>query len=296
MQPTIRTGTSGRQHNGRGFTLIELLVVIAIIAVLIALLLPAVQQAREAARRSQCKNNLMQIGLALQNYEMSHERLPPGTVDANGPIKSEAAGYHVSWIVQALPYLDQRNVYEKIDFSVSIYDPKNADPTAISLAVLSCPSDASSSGPSSYAGCHHSVEAPIDVDNDGVLFLNSSVRFEDVRDGLSNTLIAGEKIRNTDTLSWASGTRASLRNAGTGINADRRLPGMGGTNLPGGVPPAGDLGNPSLLKVGGFSSPHVGGAQFAIGDGSVRFISENIAIKVFQDLVNRADGSLPVEF
>lgn len=296
MQPTCPTGTTRRHPGGRGFTLIELLVVIAIIAVLIALLLPAVQQAREAARRSQCKNNLMQIGLALQNYEMSHERLPPGTVNASGPIKSETAGYHVSWIVQTLPYLDQRNVYEKIDFSVSIYDPKNADPTAVILPVLNCPSDASTSGPSSYAGCHHSTEAPIDLDNNGVLYLNSSIRFEDVRDGLSNTLIVGEKVRNTDPLSWASGTRATLRNGGTGINSERQLPGMAGSNLPVGIPAEGEPANLSLLKVGGFSSPHAGGAQFAVGDGSVRFISENIASNVFQDLINRADGSLPKDF
>ena len=102
------------RHRPRGFTLIELLVVIAIIAVLIALLLPAVQQAREAARRTQCKNNLVQLGLALQNYEMAHERLPPGTVNVTGPIKSEPAGYHMGWIVQILPHLDWRAVYEKM--------------------------------------------------------------------------------------------------------------------------------------------------------------------------------------
>src|SRR5438874_5474009 len=94
------------------FTLIELLVVIAIIATLIALLLPAVQQAREAARKTQCRNNLMQIGLALHNYEMAHECLPPGSIDPNRPIRNEAKGFHVGWIVQLLPFLDQTNTFQ----------------------------------------------------------------------------------------------------------------------------------------------------------------------------------------
>ncbi len=220
--------STGRRRNVRrpalGFTLIELLVVIAIIAVLIALLLPAVQQAREAARRSQCKNNLMQVGLALQNYEMAHERLPPGCVNATGPIKSESAGYHVGWIVQLLPYLDQRNVYGKIDFSVGVYDPKNAAPTAVPLPVLLCPSDpngGATTGQTNFAGVHHDSEAPINTDNNGVLFLNSSIRFEQIEDGMSNTIFAGEKIRQGEGHSWASGTRTSLRNGGAKINSER---------------------------------------------------------------------------
>src|SRR5262245_32852973 len=102
--PPLANGGSSAQLR-RGFTLIELLVVIAIIAVLIALLLPAVQQAREAARRTQCKNNLMQMGLALHNYEMTYERLPPGSVDPNRPIRNEPKDYHFGWMVKLLPYL-----------------------------------------------------------------------------------------------------------------------------------------------------------------------------------------------
>ncbi len=292
----------------RGFTLIELLVVIAIIAVLIALLLPAVQQAREAARRSQCKNNMMQVGLALQNYDMAHERLPPGCVNPTGPIKTETAGYHMGWIVQILPYLDQRNVYQKIDFSVGAYDPKNAAPTSVFLSVLICPSDpnGSANGQTSYSGAHHDSEAPINTDNNGVLFLNSSIRFEEIEDGSSNTIFVGEKLRIGDLNGWAAGTRASLRNGGTKINSERLanlqiVPsgGIGGGLPPNAAAPAQPVGNgvnPTLLKVGGFSSSHVGGAHFNMGDGAVRFISENISAQVFKDLMNRADGNLLKEF
>ena len=296
MPITLCNVSRTRRHRPRGFTLIELLVVIAIIAVLIALLLPAVQQAREAARRTQCKNNLVQLGLALQNYEMAHERLPPGTVNVTGPIKSEPAGYHMGWIVQILPHLDWRAVYENMDFAVGVYDPKNGPSTAVRMNVLICQSDPSPTGTSSYAGCHHDTEAPIAADNNGVLFLNSGIRFEDIADGMSNTLYIGEKLRNNETLSWASGTRSSLRNSGSPINVDRRsAAGVAPPNsLP--TPPVVNGNNPSLLKVGGFSSNHTGGSHFAVGDGSVRFISENVSLALFKNLINRADGNLPGDF
>ena len=297
MLPIPSGGLRPKHRSSRGFTLIELLVVIAIIAVLIALLLPAVQQAREAARRTQCKNNMVQIGMALQNYEMAYERLPPGTVNPSGPIKSEPAGYHMSWIVQILPYLDQRNVFQRFDFSVGVYDPKNAAVTAVRLNVLTCPSESAPIGTPSYAGCHHDSEAPIDVDNNGVLFLNSSIRFEDIPDGMSNTLFAGEKLRSGETLSWASGTRASLRNAGNPINSDgRNLAGVAVPGNPPGPQPVVNGNNPSLLKVGGFGSQHVGGCHFAMGDGSVKFVSQNINAPIFKNLINRADGGLPTDF
>src|SRR3954451_14542119 len=100
----------GRVRSLPGFTLIELLVVIAIISVLIALLLPAVQAAREAARRVQCVNNLMQLGIALHNYESSYEMLPPGSVNPTGPIVNLPRGYHVSWMVQLLPFIEQKSM------------------------------------------------------------------------------------------------------------------------------------------------------------------------------------------
>ena len=211
----------------RGFTLIELLVVIAIIAILIALLLPAVQQAREAARRTQCHNNLKQIGFALHSYHNSFETLPPGSVNSTGPIENTASGYHHSWITGLLPYIDERNAFQSIDPLVSIYDDANLPVRKKIVLPLLCPSDPASEfanddnknvGLSSYAGNHHPYSGPIDTNNHGVLFLNSRVRYKDISDGTASTILVGEASRNPEDLGWASGTRATLRNGGVRIN------------------------------------------------------------------------------
>jgi prepilin-type N-terminal cleavage/methylation domain-containing protein/prepilin-type processing-associated H-X9-DG protein len=280
----------------RGFTLIELLVVIAIIAVLVALLLPAVQSAREAARRAQCVNNLMQLGIALQGYESSHEVLPPGVVDASkGPILDQAKGYGFGWITQILPYYEMRNVYNHFNLKVGLYEPQNGTTRTHLIQSLLCPSspdptrDPSRIALTSYAGVHHDVEAPIAADNHGVLFLNSAIRYEDVSDGTSQTLFVGEKARDAMELGYASGTRASLRNGGGTPNTSgpgRRAGGNAGQGAQGQEPLLGPD------HVGGFSSRHPGGSNFTFGDGSVRFIKSSISTSVYHRLCHRADGDV----
>jgi prepilin-type N-terminal cleavage/methylation domain-containing protein/prepilin-type processing-associated H-X9-DG protein len=297
--------TIGTPRRRAGFTLIELLVVIAIIAVLIALLLPAVQAAREAARRTQCINNLVQIGVAINNYESAFEMFPPGVVNPTGPIVNVPKGYHVSWMVQILPYMEQTNTFKKVDFSTGVYSPTNDTVRLHLIHVYLCPSDSgprstTSAAENNYAACYNDVEAPIDVKNTGVFYLNSSTRYEQITDGSSNTFFVGEKLLASSDLGWMSGTRATLRNTdspptggrfggtpppnfGTVIDAD-------GNEQAAATPEPGQP-DPRLL-VGGFSSRHSGGSNFLFGDGSVKFIKGSIRAGVYKHLGNRSDGEM----
>jgi prepilin-type N-terminal cleavage/methylation domain-containing protein/prepilin-type processing-associated H-X9-DG protein len=323
-----------KRFTTRGFTLVELLVVIAIIGILIALMLPAIQASREAARRTECLNNLTQLGVGVHQYEMAHGVYPAGTIDKKGPIQNVAKGDHRNWIIQLLPYIEEGNAYRHIDQSVGVYDPKNAPVRAITIAMLVCPDESASPlptvGSSNYAGVHHDVEAPIDVNNNGVFFLNSHLRYDDITDGPSHTLFIGEKVLDSYDLGWMSGTRATLRNTGSALNSS--LPALppwavpqpaddGAEAVAADAKPAGDgkeagrvddasdakpqaEGTPpvekapaakvpqSLLFVGGFSSYHSGGVNFAFGDGSVRFIADTIEQGILEQLANRADGKL----
>ena len=280
----------------RGFTLIELLVVIAIIAILIALLLPAVQQAREAARRSQCRNNMAQLGLALHNYELAFTVFPPGTVNAEGPIVTERKGYHMSWTVQILPHIDRSPVFKRIDFTKGVYEEPNLAVAKLTIPTYVCPSEPTiendqSEKMSNYAATYHHERADIGEGNTGIMSLNTSTRTEAIEDGLSSTVIVGERITVRTDLSWMSGTLATLR-AATGINR-RQDPNRFGP--PQGMPmPADGVENPVIEIADGFGSRHTGGCHFVIGDGAVRFVSENIDPTVLSSLVHKSDSG-PVE-
>jgi len=243
------------------FTLVELLVVIAIIGVLVALLLPAVQAVREAARRSSCSNNLSQLILAVHSYEMAHGCYPPGTIDTKGPVANTPVGYHHNWLIQILPYMEEQNAYNAIDKKVSVYDPKQLPVVATPPRILSCPSSglAFTGNVSHYAGVHHDVESPIDAKDNGVFFLNSRVRYDDVTDGSSHTLFIGEKLPDTWDLHWLSGTRATLRNMDVGVGAWSYQQGLPQPGQPGegATPPKTDEPMPSP----GTPTPPAGAAE-----------------------------------
>lgn len=206
-----------------GFTILELLIVVAIIGIMVSLLLPAIQSSREMARRTQCLKNLSQLILAVHSYELTHRSIPPGSVDSRRPIVSRPWGYHHGWIEQILPFLEAKSIYHHADRQQSAYHPSNS-PVQVELEMLICPSQpVSGYGYSSYAGVHHHVEAPIDLNQQGVFFLNSRIHLDEVSDGLANTLFLGEKLIELGDLGWYSGTRSILRNAGERLNTARRL-------------------------------------------------------------------------
>ncbi len=323
-----------------GFTLVELLVVVAIIGILVSLLLPAVQSAREAARRASCSNNLVQMVMAVHQYEATHRVFPPGTVNDTRPIQNRLNGYHHGWLEQILPFIESEALYYHVDRRVSVYDRANRPVRQTGRTWFLCDSNPQNGRLyTHYAGLHHDLEATIDVDQNGIFFLNSAVTSDDVLDGLGYTIFLGEKIVEPGDLGWLSGTRSILRNTGEQMNSAaeaiqragtwRSVPeyppglsvdsdpmysngvslgGMGGSEDVGFDEAMGMYGDGIIFDgseilasqeprvvatfVGGFASFHPGGANFALGDGSVRLLAETISMTVYRQLGHRGDGEL----
>jgi prepilin-type N-terminal cleavage/methylation domain-containing protein len=332
----MRTPSPLRCRAVRGFTLIELLVVIAIIAILISLLLPAVQQAREAARRTQCKNHMKQLGLALHNYHDTHMRFPPGFIDScmppqSPPIIANRAGCTpigggnnpgfwvpsggLSWSMFIMPFMDQGNLYARFEperppfpFVVSALDLTNpALPLkpghylATPLTTFRCPSDTGAQLSETRGVCVDFLRLPAPLtaaigeqarsnyvgnygvsdtcffytQGDGAFGINTNFDIGDFSDGTSNTFLAGERHsqdgHNAAIWGWsprsAGGTAYFDSGPSAVLGTTMVLLNKGTVNL---------SGTPLYFPTLGFSSLHVGGAHFLLGDGSVQFISENL--------------------
>lgn len=311
----------------QGFTLIELLVVIAIIAVLVALLLPAVQSAREAARRSQCTNHLKQLGVAAHNYHESFTTFAPGFLNWNA-LPGQAnppANRAVSVFALMLSQMDQTALYESWNWN----DPwlnVTSGRTAAILPGLVCPSDVMAFtvyeatptnipfltryGMASYGGnagswSYHPSRFPTGVTPDGVFLRNAIVRERDVTDGTSNTLLFGERSHTDPAYKqWATTTaRTSLDSVGIWAPSTG-LPGVGDVTLSTVVPinylhPSATAASSNQLedyRLSAFGSMHTGGANFCLADGTVRFINQTISMPVFQGLGTRSAGEVAGEF
>jgi prepilin-type N-terminal cleavage/methylation domain-containing protein/prepilin-type processing-associated H-X9-DG protein len=338
----------------RGFTLIELLVVIAIIAILVGLLLPAVQKVREAAARAKCTNNLKQIGLALHSYHDANGVFPAGYIDGNtnpASTPDNDVGPGWGWASYVLPYLEQGNVFNQINFSQGVGLGSNVQVSQMPLAIYQCPSDPYQQSftvwPTSvvvahgnYIGCNGWVEcfgnaggnynpssdgggaedgdganAPTGLAGDGLFYRNSRNRIANITDGLSNTVIVGERCGAHSPTTWTgavTGGRCpawmatqpwtipytppgSAPNTGNGTaydNADydeALVLGHGNlTHLP-------NADNP-FFDPDTFWSMHIGGANFLFGDGSVHFLSSGINPPTYQGMMTIAGGELPGDY
>lgn len=314
-----------RRH---GFTLIELLVVIAIIAVLIALLLPAVQQAREAARRSQCKNNLKQIGLGMHNYHGVHLVFPYGT-RAVGSYGGDYAGKLMrrdTWFHQILPYIEQANLYEAyVQAHVArqaangggvtwVYDTGDADfaPEVANavVPVTVCPSDPNAPGHGprgfigNYVGCAGSGQL-LGTDLNGMFYNLSRTDIADLIDGTSNTVMMAETlVRRTGSGGGGPGEPGAYWDGGIWGEFGFTTAEAPNTSLPDQIyhcsttsninAPCSTVGNAPAYNFA--RSLHTGGVQVAMADGSARFISNTINLLTWRALGTRAGGEVLGEF
>ena len=310
----------------RGFTLIELLVVIAIIAVLIALLLPAVQQAREAARRTQCKNNLKQLGLALHNYADSHGMFPAGHMDTYTDNVSAGAHHQFSWLTALLPFIDRSTLYNQIDFNAdpllnAQVNPKFYAVGGVDIPAFICPSDPvgrnnSTFAPTNYLGSQGNLCDCRDQKCDGLFGHSSYTRLSSIIDGLSQTIACGETLKgdmNPATIkdnyifTNAAGANAADVNTCSAVSpnaSDRATIWFGGQpqfNIMTTIRSPNDSRFDCIAPNYGCTnlaarSAHVGGAHLIFADGSVHFISENTDTRAYQALGSRAGGDVVGEY
>jgi prepilin-type N-terminal cleavage/methylation domain-containing protein len=292
--------------NRRGFTLIELLVVIAIISTLMGLLLPAVQKIREAANRISCANNLRQIGLALHNYHDSKGSLPPGylcrvTADPG----ATAPGW--GWAAFILPYLEQENLYQQIDFRLTVEHPRHIGVRTQVLRMFNCPNDPgiavftvldqsgnplADAATNSYAACFGAL---VEIGNapgkgNGIFYRNSRVRLTDITDGTSSTIAIAERAAYFTQTPWAGaitgGTARITPGAPTRSNAVEPAPVLTLAHTG-----SHTMNDPSADPDDFFTS-HTGIGMVLFADGGARGLRKGVALPVLQALSTRDGGEV----
>lgn len=314
--------SSGFTRNSRnGFTLVELLVVIAIIGILVSLLLPAVQAARESARRISCNNNLKQLALAHHNFHDTNSKLPAGSV-GNAAWGRDSW----SWYAYVLPFIEQSNNYNQLDFNSKINGTATAggDVRKTLQKPMLCPSDTAKiqeQGVASwqnslhnYVGCYgnsnfNSGLAPWNVvdgfaGSAGMFVPEQAANFRDCTDGLSNTLLLGEIITPEKEDIWSSIGRTQVAmgggfttfltpNANTNDRTNRCHLDLGGGRGKKCTQHADwDWG----ANVVALRSWHLGGVQVALGDGSVRFVTNNVNLDTWRNLGARGEGNVTADY
>ena len=289
----------------RGFTLVELLVVIAIIGILIGMLLPAVQQVREAARRTQCANQMRQLSLAILNFESSRSRFPAGWTAEDDGEDGQLPGW--AWSAEILPFIEQANLADQIDFQAAILDDDNVPLTIEVIETYLCPSDPdadilnfvteisepvgdgsgnsnNNSGGfgdelllarSNYSGVFGNIEVVDDpFGGQGMFFGNSRLGFNDIRDGSSNTMLIGERRNDLGAVTWVGVIDGIEEPFARVVGATDRAPNDPGEGLE------------------AFRSYHPGGINVGLGDGSVQFVSDTVSEILFQALGTRNGGEV----
>jgi prepilin-type N-terminal cleavage/methylation domain-containing protein/prepilin-type processing-associated H-X9-DG protein len=298
------------QPPSAGFTLIELLVVIAVIAVLIGLLLPAVQSAREAARRAQCVNNLKQIGLALHNYEGALRTFPPGYV-SNFDARGNDTGPGWGWAAMLLPQFEQTSVFNALNFSLAIESPANLTGRLPLVNPFLCPSDnVQPSWPavdrdqatgasvreicrvasSNFVGMYGTGEPG--PDGEGVFFRNSRVGLRDITDGASQTILVGERSHRLGEATWVGSVTGAILFPTDGDNIGRYVPETSPGMVLGHAGEGHGPGDPRS-DVNQFYSLHAGGGvNFLFADGHVAFLKATMNYRTYLALASRAGGEV----
>ena len=307
------------------FTLVELLVVIAIIGILIALLLPAVQSARESGRRTQCSNNLKQIGLALQNYHGVNNSFPAGYISqpggTMGPANSMSGDAGPGWtcLFQSLPFLEETSTQQAFDKTVTAWDTKNSAPALATISSFLCPSAGDDSltykvkdtaaatlavfSRSHYVACSGRPDVWEDPTftlipklADGVFFRNSKIRIKDITDGVSRTMVFAEQTPSHTDATWVAivpGSQTCPTRRYPLVDCDAAAPqaefhtGPGLDEVPPVIKPPNDV-FPGYVDEA--HSDHPGGCNIVMGDGSIRWAADTIDPIIWAAIATRAGG------